>query len=145
MHEHRILNKTSLKVDISVSTQPSSSAAKPAEYQKFAVDSAYVKQGSKRTAQPQGSPPWRKQRTPQRQGSASKPAEQDSAQHAQRSATMPAAPDGEVLAAQRYEELQESLQQVFWDSNEVWQSSIRYEKMVPENLGELLWDICRFS
>jgi hypothetical protein len=49
----------------------------------------------------------------------------------QRSAVKPATSDGDVQAARRYEELQDSLQQVYWDCNEIWRSSIMYDKEGP--------------
>ena len=39
--------------------------------------------------------------------------------------------DGEALAIRRYEDLQNSLQQVFWECNEVWRSSTSYKKTGP--------------
>jgi hypothetical protein len=70
-------------------------------------------------------------RTPHPHSSVSKHAEHDSAQKPQGSATEPASQDGEVLADQRYEELQECLQQVFSDCNVVWRSSTSNEKQGP--------------
>ena len=74
----------------------------------------------------------------QPQGSATKLAEKDSAQkrlkrpvQPQCIATKSATQDGEVLAIRRYEDLQDGLQQVFWDCNEAWRSSTSYDKEGP--------------
>jgi hypothetical protein len=48
-----------------------------------------------------------------------------------RSAAKPAIQDGEVLAIRRYEDLQDRLQQIFWDCNKLWRSSTSYDKDGP--------------
>ena len=82
------------------------------------------------------------QQTLEQRSSASKPAEElqkrlkrkrveQQTLEQQSSASKLAAQDGVVLAVQRYDELQERFQEVFWECNEVWQTSTSYEKEGP--------------
>jgi hypothetical protein len=73
--------------------------------------------------------PNRMKRRMQPQGSVAKPADDDAIPTRLRRPVQPqrvTTQDGEVLAIRRHEELQDDLQQVFWDCNEVWRHNISY-------------------
>ena len=77
---------------------------------------------------------------------ASKPAEdlkkrlKRKRQEQQRSSSKSAEQDGVVLVMQRYAELQECLQEAFWECNEVWQKNTSYNTEGPWKPWSAAWE-----